>query len=348
MKHSVFYIFFAVSLISYQCIYSQNTTSDSTSLFENQEPLEMRMQYSIKNVKKHTNDSTYMSSVLYFKNELSVWDSLQIKLRARGNNRRENCYYVPIRLKLSHLDTKGTLFEGHKKLKVVLPCLIEADNDDYVIKEFMVYKLYEIVSPVYFKTRLASIDFTEEKGQRTKKNELKGILIEDIDNVATRLHGNELKRRIPPLEQDDLASIQNAFFQFLIGNTDFSTRFLHNGKLIVIGTRIIPIPYDFDMSGLVNASYAVVSNIQTVTVDITEVTERVYKGYKRDVLLFNQVRKEFIDHKPKMFEVINNLEIYFKDRNQFLRAKAYVTEFFEILLNDKLFKRYILDQARDN
>ena len=327
---------------------AQEKISETTTLFSNQEPIFLKLKMSVKNVKKNTNDSTFVESILYYKNEAATYDSLKIDLRARGNNRRENCYYAPLKLKLSKSATKGTLFEGNKKLKLVLPCLIESNNNDYVIKELMAYQLYEIVTPVHYKTRLVNIEFIEERGKRTITKDLKGVLIEDIDNVAKRLHGNEIKRRILPLQQDDVASIRNSFFQYLIANTDFSTTYLHNGKLLFIDKKIIPLPYDFDMSGLVDASYAVVSNIQNITLDITDVKERVYKGYKRDELLFEQVRKEFIDNKSKMFEAIDLLEKYFDDSNQFIIAKRFVTEFFEIIENDNAFKRKILDKARED
>ena len=327
---------------------AQEKISETTTLFSNQEPIFLKLKMSVKNVKKITNDSTFVESILYYKNEAATYDSLKIDLRARGNNRRKNCYYAPLKLKLSKSATKGTLFEGNKKLKLVLPCLIESNNNDYVIKELMAYQLYEIVTPVHYKTRLVNIEFIEEKGKRTITKDLKGVLIEDIDNVAKRLHGNEIKRRILPLQQDDVASIRNSFFQYLIANTDFSTTYLHNGKLLFIDKKIIPLPYDFDMSGLVDTSYAVVSNIQNITLDITDVKERVYKGYKRDELLFEQVRKEFIDNKSKMFEAIDHLEEYFDDGNQFIIAKRFVTQFFEIIENDNAFKRKILDKARED
>lgn len=327
---------------------AQQTIGETTALFSNQEPLFIKLKLSVKEVKKNTNDSTFLESMLYYKNETAKNDSLKVDLRARGNNRRENCYYAPLKLKLSKSVTKGTLFEGNKKLKLVLPCLIESDNNDYVIKELMAYQLYEIVTPVHYKTRLVNIEFVEEKGKRIITKDLKGILMEDVDNVANRLNGNEIKRRILPLQQDDLASIRNSFFQYLIANTDFSTTYLHNGKLLFIDKKIIPLPYDFDMSGLVDASYAVVSNIQNITLDITDVKERVYKGYKRDELLFEQVRKEFIDNKSKMFETIDHLEKYFNDKDQFVIAKRFVTDFFEIVENDTAFKEKILDQARED
>lgn len=348
MKNLLLILLLWLQVFACNVLIAQEKIGETTTLFSNQEPIFLKLKMSVKNVKKNTNDSTFVESILYYKNEAAVYDSLKIDLRARGNNRRENCYYAPLKLKLSKSATKGTLFEGNKMLKLVLPCLIESNNNDYVIKELMAYHLYEIVTPVHYKTRLVNIEFIEEKGKRTITKDLKGVLIEDIDNVAKRLHGNEIKRRILPLQQDDVASIRNSFFQYLIANTDFSTTYLHNGKLLFIDKKIIPLPYDFDMSGLVDASYAVVSNIQNITLDITDVKERVYKGYKRDELLFEQVRKEFIDNKSKMFEAIDHLEKYFEDSNQFIIAKRFVTEFFEIIENDNAFKRKILDKARED
>jgi hypothetical protein len=346
MKNSIQILLLSLFTVSYFTTFSQNEISEPTPLFQSQEPLSIKLNYSIKDVKKNTNDSTYIESMLYYINEATEYDSLKIDIRARGNNRRKNCYYAPLRLKLSKSETKETPFVGNKKLKLVLPCLIESNNDDFVIKEYMAYKLYEIVTPVHFKTRLLNIEFIEEKGKREVNKELKGIFIEDIDNTAKRLNGNEIKRRIMPLQQDDLASIRFSIFQYLIANTDYSTKYNHNGKLLFIDKKIIPIPYDFDMSGLVDASYSVVSNVQNLELNIENVTERVYKGYKRDDALFEQVRKEFISNKSKMLETVDSLENYFEDKKQFIRAKHFIEEFFKIIQDDKRFKRNILDKAR--
>ncbi len=348
MKKIIIYLFVSVFFFTFNELYPQQNVGETTPLFLNQEPIPIKLKMSIKDVKKNTNDSTYLESMLYFKNNSEVYDSLKIELRARGNNRRENCYYAPLKLKFSKSDSKETPFVGNKKLKLVLPCLIESNNDDFVIKEYMAYKLYEIVTPIHYKTRLLNIEFIEDKGKRFKSNELKGFLIEDIDNVAKRHNGNEMKRRVMPLQQDGLASVRNSFFQYMIANTDYSTMYNHNGKLLFVDKKIVPLPYDFDMSGLVDASYAVVSNVQNMNLDITEVTERAYKGYKRDEQLFELVRQEFINNKPKMFETIDSLEKYFQDNNQFIRAKRFIESFFDIIQDDKSFKRRILDKARDD
>ncbi len=339
--------FLAVHLTTAQVEVVGKSGVESTALlFQDQDPLSLELQFSTKYLRKNTNDSTYITSTLSIKNEDSSWDSIKIKLRARGNHRRLNCYYVPLKVKLKKAVTHGTLLEGTSKLKLVLPCLLAKDNDDLVVKEYMAYKLFELISPYHYKTRLANVEFKEEKGKRIKEHNLKAILIEDIDKVAQRHNGRALTQNVHPLQQDDLTSIHNSFFQYLIGNTDFSTRGRHNQKLLFTDQKYVSIPYDFDMSGLVNASYATISGMENMKGSITKVTQRVYKGYKRDENLVEEVRRQYISSKEAMLEVIDNLKVYFQDPSQCEKAKEFVVGFFKILEDDKKFKKYIVDGAR--
>jgi len=324
----------------------KSSAATSDSFFQDQEPIAMQLKFSTKDIKKNTNDSTYISSTLLIQNRERSWDTLKIKLRARGNHRRQNCYYAPLKVKLKKKATKATMLEGNTKLKLVLPCLLQKDKDDLVIKEFMAYKLYEIISPYHFKTRLANIEFEEEIRSRIKKHNLKAILIEDIDKVAERHKGRAMSRKVHPLQQDDLASLQNAFFQFLIGNTDFSTRGGHNQKLLFVENKYVCIPYDFDMSGLVNAPYATVSGIENMNSYITEVTQRAYKGYKRDDKLLQDVRQKYIASKDGIFAVVDGLEQFFQNPLLFAEAKDFIDDFFEIMESDKKFEKYIVDRTR--
>jgi hypothetical protein len=323
-----------------------STTKMNTILFQNPQPISIKLQFSIKDLKKNTTDSTYIKSSLYFKNAASQYDSIDIKLRARGNYRRTYCYYVPLKLKIKKSLASGTPFEGNKELKVVLPCSTEPSGNDYLIKEYLAYKLYEIVSPIHFSTRLADIEFVEEKGRREKIRHVKGILIEDLKKVAKRFDGKEMTREVHPLNHDAYTSVTNSFFQCMIGNTDFSTRLHHNDKLLFIDKKIVGIPYDFDMSGLVDADYAAVSGTENLGKEITEVTQRLYKGYKRDESIFYQVRQDFLGHKMEMLKVADNLQEYFVYPNQFEKAKEFILSFFEILEDDKEFDKNILKQAR--
>ena len=342
----------ALQLLAAQIAWAQVEVGEKSNigsvapLFQDQVPLTLQLRFSLKDLKENTNDSTYITSNLVFQNKESSWDSLKIKLRARGNLRRKICYYAPLKVKLKKKATQGTLFEGTTKLKLVLPCMLEKDNDDLVVKEYMAYKLYELISPYHYKTRLANIEFEEEKRSRTKSHKLKAILLEDIDRVAQRHNGQVMTRKVHPLQQDDLSSIQCSFFEYLIGNTDYSTKGEHNQKLVYIDKKYVSIPYDFDMSGLVNASYAGVSGMENIKGNITMVTQRAYKGYTRDEVLLQEVRQKCISKKEEMFRVIDSLKHYFQSPILFAEAKDFVTDFFEIMESDEKFKKYIVDRTR--
>ena len=351
MKKQIFFLLLFVYFFLANPIYCQieekPTKEKSVSkLFESQELLNIKLNYSNKEVKKNTNDSTYINSNLAYKDTDGTWKNIEVGLRARGNFRRKNCYFSPIKLKIKKSNAKGTLFKGNKKLKLVLPCLKGKSGNDNLIKEGIAYKLYETISPFHFKTRTVAIDFTEERGNKKIEHKLLGILIEDDKKVANRHNGKRMKRPMHPLNQDAICSVQNAFFQFMIANTDYSTAYQHNEKLFFINKRIIPVPYDFDMSGLVDASYAVVSQVQNETLSITHVTERMYRGFKREKSVLQQVRTEFLGNKDKMLKDVDGYESLFSNPKEFTIAKKFILSFFEIMESNDDFQNQVISKVR--
>jgi len=145
---------------------------------------------------------------------------------------------------------------------------------------------------------------------------------------------------------DDLCSVQNDFFQFMIGNTDYSTAYQHNQKLLFIDKKIIPVPYDFDMSGLVDASYATVPAIKGESLNITRVTQRLFRGFQRNTQLFHATRIEFLKNKTKILELIDSLKIHFDDFKEFATARDYILGFFEVMEDPEKFSLNILRKAR--
>ncbi|MBT8274419.1 MAG: hypothetical protein KJO77_11480 [Bacteroidia bacterium] len=310
--------------------------------------LPVKLSYSIKNLKKNTNDSVYIPSTFSYRLPDSSWTTMDIQLRKRGNYRLKNCYFPPIKVKFKKSIVKNTHFEGHKSMKVVLPCLQQKDKNDNVIKEYLAYKVFEIVSPYYFKTRMLDISFEEIRNNKTKMHQVKGFLVEDDKHVAKRMDGKVYGRAVHPLQQEEVASVRNAFFQCMIGNTDFSQAQQHNVKLMFFDKSIIPVPYDFDMSGFVNCSYAVVSQIKDQKLPLSSVRDRMYRGFKRNPAVFQQVRQEFLDAKVQIFAALDECESLFDDPREFEVARDYIASFYDILVNDKKFKNNILDMARSN
>ena len=320
--------------------YAQNTDG-YTLLFKDEEPLKIKLKYSNKEMNKKTNDSTFIETQLSYEQD-GVWKDIDVRLRARGNFRRNTCYWPPVRVKIKKSAAKETIFEGNKSLKLVLPCMMEPDRNDNIMKEYMAYKLYEQISPYHFNARRVDIDFTEIKGRKEKSHQIKGFLIEDDDIVADRFEGKVVDRFIHPLAMDAETSVQNAFFNFLIGNTDISVAYQHNAKLLYIGKRLIPLSYDFDMTGFVNPSYATVNE----TLGIKSVRDRKYRGFKRDGSIIETVRQLYISKKADLLSIVESHASQFDNEREYKETFKFLNSFYDIIEDDKEYNSQIVAAAR--
>lgn len=334
------------TLFSLLCMSSVACLAQSaalTTLFQEEKPLAIKLKVSLKKIRKDTNDTTFIASTLFYRdNEKVNWDSIPIRIRARGNFRRENCYFVPMRIKIKKGDSKGTVFEGNKSLKLVLPCNTAKTANGLIVKEYMCYQLYEPATPYIFNTRFLNITL-EDIDKKKTTHQLLGFFIEDDDIVADRFHGKEIdSTKLHPLALHDTSSVRHDLFEYWISNTDWSSTYYHNVKIILNAAgSYIPIPYDFDMSGFVNAPYAK----GTPELGTTDSQTRVYRGFCRSEPLVQHVRQEYIALEPKMNEIIASYKSYFDER-EFTSMKRYSDEFFTILKSDEKFKQNILQKCR--
>ena len=328
-------------IILFFCAAIMFAQETENGLFSSNDILESKIAFSPKVLRKSNNDTLYFDTPLMFKVG-GEWKEMEIGIRARGNFRRATCYYPPVKVDLKKKQTKETIFQGHKKLKLVLPCLKQSDKNDNILKELMVYKLFELVTPYHFKTRRLTVEFTDQNKKKNTVETINGFFIEDDKKVAKRAEGKVFERYIHPMAMDSDASIRNALFQYMIGNTDFSTAYQHNGKLLYAGKKIIPLPYDFDMSGFINPSYAVVNE----TLGIDNIRDRKYRGFKRAEEDFQKVRKDFIAQKQAMYDLMKIYEADFDNQKEYDEAYTYVESFFEIIEDDNAFKKNVIDAAR--
>lgn len=312
-------------------------------LFKSKDPLAVELSFSIKQLRSETNDSTYIDSKMIYEVSPGVTDTLDIEIRTRGNFRLDNCFYPPMRVKMKKDDIENTLFKGDRSLKLVLPCSKSKTADSFLGKEYLSYKLYEEATPYFFRTRLLRVKFVNSDEKKGEAVELLGFFIEDDDEVADRFDGEILDgKKIIPTLMEDTATVRHDFFQMMIGNTDWSGLFQHNQKVMKLDERtVVPIAYDFDMTGLVNPPYAQVNS----SVGIERVTDRVYRGFCRDPELMQTIRQEFLAKEDRILELVNEYKAYYSEAD--LKAvSGFLKEFFDVLKSDKLFKQQILDKCR--
>ena len=201
---------------------------------------------------------------LRWQTDAETTGALEIEVRPRGKSRRrrELCAFPPLRLNIARMEATGTLFESQDKLKLVTHCerlgSRAAAQHDFVWLEFLAYRFLNVLTERSFRVRAVDMTYVDERGDRF---EHPAFLIESRDRLAHRLGfaASEAKT-VATSEMDADHRTLMEVFQFLIGNTDFSfhadrgdERCCHNAEQFVDadGTHY-PIPYDFDLAGLLN------------------------------------------------------------------------------------------------
>jgi len=316
-------------------------------LFNTQSPLDIAIHISIKQIKKSNGDSSWISDKLYYHDAGGQNDSIKVDLKSRGHFRLTDCYYPPLWIKIDPIAAKGTVFDGNKKLKLVLPCDKYKGHDALILREFICYKLCESITPYAFRTRLVNVDLTEQREKQNKNFKLKGILIEDLGKAAKRFDAKVENLNIAPRALQDTSALRFYMFQLLIANTDWSTTAQHNAKLIHQRSgNYISLPYDFDMSGVVNAPYSFVALAGETVLPIKNVRERLYRGYCRDPAVTQFVRNELLAKEAMLLSIPDLLKGDL-DEKEIKEVRVYLNDFFDILRNDFLFRTNVLQRCRE-
>jgi hypothetical protein len=214
-------------------------------------------------------------------------ESLPVELSVRGITRRkrEICSFPPLRVEFTDKPGAASIFKGQKRLKLVTHCQQSKSYQQYVLLEYAAYRLYNVLTPESFKARLAQIDYRSEDGSSITTR--LGFFIEDIDDVAHRNEHERLRgvKSITVPKLNAAAAARFAVFEYMISNLDWSMTAAppgddccHNSRLV--GAKdatadILPVPYDFDYAGLVNAPYAV----PPAGISVANVRIRRYRGF---------------------------------------------------------------------
>jgi len=234
--------------------------------------------------------------IITYKTDDGVKVSLPAHAKTRGHFRKlkENCIYPPISLLFKkEIENHSSIFKEQVKMKLVMPCI----GDEYLVREWLVYKLYNLVAPESYKARLIKVTI-EEKNNKKATVPFYGILLEEDIQMASRNSMVMVSRMLKPRQVLPQSFLKMAVFQYLIGNTDWSVEYLQNIKLVATDSFDIPIavPYDFDHAGIVNAPYAKPAE----QLLMNGIRERRYRGYcNKDmndfietIAFFNKIKKE--------------------------------------------------------
>ncbi|HEY2378482.1 MAG TPA: hypothetical protein VGH98_21055 [Gemmatimonadaceae bacterium] len=198
-----------------------------------------------------------------------------LKVRTRGIWRLNNCDFPPIRLDFAKSTAKHTEFTKLDKPKLVTYCKDNEEFEQYVLQEFQLYRVYNLLTRYSHRVRLARVSYADSGSGKVAATRY-GFIEEEPAALVYRVGGMRmLGQGAGAGDLDPRAAAIYFVFQYMIGNTDWSVAGQHNSELVTSDSMYIPIAYDFDFSGAVNARYATPDS----RLPIRRVRERLYRGY---------------------------------------------------------------------
>jgi len=237
---------------------------------------------------------------------------IDLKVRARGNSRMRVCDFPPLRFNFENSDTAGSPFEGQGKIKLVTRCRKTSSSKQDVLEEYAAYRIFGLLSDVSYRVRLLNITYDDTDNRiRDKYSQSHAFLIEPTKHMTSRVGGRISELPAVALSwMDDSQAALVYVFQYLVANTDWSfvspdkdRDCCHNINLININGKQFPVPYDFDLAGLVNADYA----FPDPSLRLRRVTIRRYLGFCTDTDVLREAIKTVNSSKQAILDVINGL-----------------------------------------
>ena len=336
--------FICFSLFGYsQADINTNTNNDTIlfppDFFDQTEPLELTLEFDIKKFSSEKSDSVYLQANLsYFINEIEKIEKTA-RIKPRGEYRRNHCFFSPFWLNIKKADLNNDYLSNVNKIKVVSHCRDSKTYSDFLIKEYLAYKIFNIITDYSFKVRLLKITYIDT-GRKNKITTNWAFMIEPEDMLADRLKAYKLKiDKINYNQTDTMLTTVMSIFQYMIGNTDYSVAGRHNIKLLTLKDytkpSLIPVPYDFDFSGLVNTHYA----RPQPSLGTESVTERYFYGMCRSDQLYNQVLNLFAEKKDEIFILIESFEHIDKKSRKYVLN--YLEDFYIEIENPRFVKNHL-------
>lgn len=317
-------------LFLFVCWISSNNAlfSQNQNLFQQDELLELELHFDInKLLNDRGEDRTRHKADVIFYDADSVKHELNVDIRVRGNFRRNvaNCEFPPYSLYFKNSNSENTIFENQNKIKFVTHC----NGGTMVLEEYLIYKVYQEVSPNAFQVRLANINYVDYSGDFMTFNQF-GFLLENTKKMGKRLNGKIAKPDsilYKNLDEKTIAII--SLFNYMVGNTDWDLSLQKNFKYLKKNDfYYIPIEYDFDLAEVINYHYPTFE----VVFGVDPEERRRFKCIEIDKKLFFEVVELYKNKKTDIYNIYLNFP-YISNTKK-VEILNYYEEFF-VKLNRK-------------
>lgn len=320
---------------------STNVVADP--LFNSDDPLSITLRAPFGDILREDDKSIQHPGTLRY-----LDTTFDVDVEVRGNKRLKECRYPPLRIDFDKDQIDDTIFDHQNDIKLVVICKSGSRYEDYLRTEYLVYRMLNLITPISYQVRWVTVAY-EDSGERMDTRTENAFFIERKSRVAKRLDLDTTDIESIGLAQ--LAAEQAALvglFQYIIANPDYSIiaappgdDCCHNGKLLAREDGLyVPIIYDFDSSGIIDAEYA----YPAASLNIRHVTQRLYRGYCTHNAEVQNARSRFIGYRQALMDVIENDPVLGKRGKR--KASRFLERSMDILQDDDSFDREIIRECR--
>lgn len=321
---------------------------DSTQaavLFDSDAPLQLRIEVDLRTLinDRDSLEATEHPVTLTYRIGDAAPVSLDVKVRTRGHWRRQrrNCDFPPLRLNFPQSRVAETVFANQDKLKLVTPCRPRrSEYEEYVLREYVAYRVYNLLTARSLRVRLASTTYVDTRG-RVDSLTTHTFLLEHAEQMAARNDGMLLESvgaRFVDMDPLQLGLV--GVFLYMIGGTDWSLRGLHNIELVQQNVIYFPVAYDFDWTGIVNTSYAT----PDPRLRIRSVRDRLYRGNCLTEEQWGAVLASFREQKAAIYAAYEDMPglsaRYVRDTHR------YLDDFYEVIDDPRKLSRELIRRCR--
>ena len=342
-----FFIVFLVASVTSQVF----AAAESDPLFASNEPFAITLTAPFEEIDSARDKEAEYTGSLSYIDAAGQQVVLDAAFQVRGNWRVDpgNCRYSQLWVDLRRSQLPGTIFENQNRLKLVVQCRQSDRYVEYIHKERQLYEIFSLLSDYYFDTRLLNVTYIDSDEEDSIRENV-GFFIEHQNRLSDRFQmaENEL-HGVPRDELNASQSTLASFFMYFIGNTDFSLiegpageECCHNSKLLKSDDgEYYPIPYDFDASGFVDASYA---PDPQPSFNLRSNRSRLYRGFCTEPDVVSSIREKFLGLQDEIMAIVSDTT-YISERSN-RRNVSYAEDFFETLNDDRDFDRAIIRRCR--
>lgn len=309
----------------------EDTAAVYEDLFEIKEPLNLTLKFNVKELVKTKYKEEYLPAEMTCHVSEDFEVKHEVRVKARGEIRKKICHAPMFWVNIKHAGIEAEDLADINKMKMVIRCKASSTYKNYILREYLVYQIWNLLSPYSFNTRLVRLKIIDT-GRKNKEQEDWAFLIEPESMMVERNNCMSIKNDKLSIRTVDREWMDRvAFFSYMVGQSDFSVTGRHNLKIVTSkeygSTGFIPIPYDFDYCGFVDAEYAIPGE----PLGIESVTERYYLGacrsdevYMKTIEWLNSYQDEikdlimnfeYIDESEKK-NLIKYIDSYYRDSNQ--------------------------------